>query len=284
MGDVNSLSTGANILVFDSGVGGLSIVEHIRQLSPQADITYLADNSFFPYGLLSEKKLIDRVSTLLKLLMSKLHIDIVVIACNTASTLVLPVLRMTLNIPVVGVVPAIKPAVLLSNSNIIGLLATPGTIKREYTEALIRNFAHDCQVVRVGSSKLVEVVERSARGDVFDSAVYRDILSPFFYHPRWKELDTIVLACTHFPLAKSQLAIAAPEITHWVDSGKAIAQRISILLKDSPSKLGQLKDSISKPAQHRDNRVFLTDISKNTLECSNNFKRYGFDRVDFLEI
>lgn len=276
MNDVDNLSIGANILVFDSGVGGLSIVEHIRQLSPQADITYLADNSFFPYGLLSEKKLIDRVSSLLTLVMSQLHVDIVVIACNTVSTLVLPVLRTTLDIPVVGVVPAIKPAVLLSNSNIIGLLATPGTIKREYTEELIRNFAHDCQVIRVGSNKLVEVVERIARGEVVDSAIYREILSSFLNHPRWKDLDTIVLACTHFPLAKSQLATAAPEITHWVDSGKAIAQRVSILLKEG----------VAKPVQQRtdNNRVLLTDVSKNTPEYTNYFKRYGFESVRFLNI
>lgn len=276
MDDIDSLSTDANILVFDSGVGGLSIVEHIRQLSPRADITYLADNAFFPYGLLSEQKLIDRVSALLTLVMSKIHVDIVVIACNTASTLVLPVLRTTLNIPVVGVVPAIKPAVLLSRSNIIGLLATPGTIKREYTEELIRNFAQDCQVVRVGSNKLVEVVERNMRGEVFAPEVYREILKPFLTHPRWQELDTIVLACTHFPLAKPQLALAAPEIINWVDSGKAIAQRVSVLLPDGAS----------TSAQHRtrDNKVFLTDASKNTLEWHNHFKRYGFDRVNLLNI
>ncbi len=267
----------ANILVFDSGVGGLSIVGHIRKRLPSSDITYLADNRFFPYGLLSEQELTDRVSSLLTRVLSEYHIDIIVIACNTASTLVLPILRATLDIPVVGVVPAIKPAVKLSKNKIIGLLATPGTIRREYTDELIRDFAQECQVVRVGSNKLVEVVEQNMLGEQFDQNIYREILTPFTDHPRWAEMDTIVLACTHFPLAKSKLSLAAPEIKNWVDSGSAIAQRVTALLQKGASRRSHLK------LDYPSNIVLLTDLSKNTGDCTQNFKRYGFDCVNLFE-
>ena len=127
----------ANILVFDSGVGGLSIVEHIQQLLPASRLCYLADNKHFPYGLLDAPALIARVSDLISAAVQHQQADIVVIACNTASTLVLPELRRILDIPVVGVVPAIKPAAKLSLNKVIGLLATPGTIQRDYTDDLI---------------------------------------------------------------------------------------------------------------------------------------------------
>jgi glutamate racemase len=226
----------APIIVFDSGVGGLSIVEPIRRLCPTQPIHYLADNAMFPYGQLDEVTLIERTTSLISQCCEKTAAQLVVIACNSASTLSLPPLRQILSIPVVGVVPAIKPAAAISSSKVIGLLATEGTVSRRYTDQLIEDFAQDCEVIRVGSSKLVALIEQKLRGDICHQAEFDEILTPLREHPGWEKLDTVVLACTHFPLAKQELQDAAPEVVHWIDSGDAIARRVAQLLENSTDK------------------------------------------------
>jgi glutamate racemase len=227
-----------NILIFDSGVGGLSIAEHVRDMLPFAAIDYVADNALFPYGLLQDSRLIERVCLIINQAISSNKPDIIVIACNSASTLVLPTLREKLGIPVVGVVPAIKPAAKISKSKVIGLLATPGTILRDYTDELIGEFARDCEIIKVGSSELVQLVEQKVAGTPPTQNNLEEVLRPLTNHPRWQNMDTIVLACTHFPLIKQELAITAPNIKYWVDSGEAIARRVKSLLdeqgKDAP--------------------------------------------------
>ena len=121
-----------SILIFDSGVGGLSIFAELQHQLPYASMTYLFDNQFFPYGELADEVLISRVCSLIKKAVADFDIQLVVIACNTASTLVLEPLRCLLSVPVVGVVPAIKPAAMATKNNCIGLLATPGTIARPF--------------------------------------------------------------------------------------------------------------------------------------------------------
>lgn len=219
-----------NILVFDSGVGGLSIVSHLREQLPSTAIQYLADNALFPYGELNDEVLVPRVVALIASSCEHWNIDIVVIACNTASTLALPALRDKLSIPVVGVVPAIKPAAQCSSNKVIGLLATNGTVSRAYTDELIADFAKDCQIIRVGSSTLVALIEAKMRGEDIPQQTYTEILKPLREHIGWDALDTVVLACTHFPLAKQQLSAAAPDVSHWVDSGDAVARRVKHLL------------------------------------------------------
>jgi len=216
-----------HILVFDSGVGGLSIVQAIQQHTPTFPITYLADNLHFPYGLLDEDFLVDRVEQLLlQVVQASPHVDMIVVACNTASTLVLPRLRARLSIPIVGVVPAIKPAAALSANRTIGLLATPGTVKRSYTDDLINEFAPHCDVIKVGSSELVTLAEAKISGAPLPPDAIEAIVAPFKAYPL---LDTVVLACTHFPLLAEELAAALPNVTHWVDSGEAIARRVAFL-------------------------------------------------------
>ena len=147
------------ILVFDSGVGGLSIVHEIQKKLPFAPLVYASDNAFFPYGTKGEAELIARVDKVLRKIIAAHPIDIIVIACNTASTLTLPHLRNSFTQPVVGVVPAIKPAAAQSKSQVIGLLATPATVARPYTQALIREHAPNAKVISVGSSELVQLAE-----------------------------------------------------------------------------------------------------------------------------
>ncbi|MDX1589111.1 MAG: glutamate racemase [Oleiphilaceae bacterium] len=214
------------ILVFDSGVGGLSIAAAIRQKLPQASLLYLADNACFPYGDQPDEQVIARSVQLIPALLAQQSADMVVIGCNTASTLALPALREALSLPVVGVVPAIKPAAALSRNRRLGLLATPATVRRPYLDALVAEFAADCDLIRVGSSELVQLAEASLSCPEPDRAVLAAITAPFAR----AGVDTVVLGCTHFPLIRQALAgTLAPEV-QWVDSGEAIARRIVSLM------------------------------------------------------
>lgn len=195
-----------------------------------------------------------------------------VIACNSASTLALPALRQTLDIPIVGVVPAIKPAAQKSQNKVIGLLATNGTVNRHYTDELISNFADDCEVIRVGSSKLVQLIEKKMRGDNHQQAAYAEILKPLREHVGWDALDTVVLACTHFPLAKQELSEAAPEVSHWIDSGEAIARRVESLLASLPIKKTEATNLKKQLA------IFTHAQSVNTF-LEQQLNHYGFDAV-----
>ncbi|MCP5161644.1 MAG: glutamate racemase [Hahellaceae bacterium] len=227
-------SSDTTILVFDSGVGGLSVAQSILLRLPGIRIVYVADDAAFPYGTKSEAVLKKRILDVILPLQASSQADLVVIACNTASTIILPDLRTRLTIPVVGVVPAIKPAATLSQTRHIGLLATPATINRTYTDQLLNDFAADCRVVRVGSSRLVELAESYLRDDKVDLEALRQIILPFFMSEEAPEssagLDVIVLGCTHFPLLRQQLAQVAPYPVSWIDSGDAIASRVEQVL------------------------------------------------------
>ncbi|WP_347332847.1 glutamate racemase [Marinimicrobium locisalis] len=219
------------LLIFDSGVGGLSIMADVQQLLPGCAITYASDNAAFPYGTKGEEELVQRVDAVLQALIQTVEPDVVVVACNSASTLALPHIRAHFKVPIVGVVPAIKPAAAQSRSKVIGLLATPGTVARAYTRDLIAQFASNCTVISLGSSELVQKAESHLRGKTVTTESLRELLSPMFAHPRFAEMDSLVLACTHFPLLRPQFqALLGPRIT-LVDSGEAIARRVSYWLE-----------------------------------------------------
>jgi len=219
------------ILIFDSGVGGLSIFQEIQKKLPCANLIYASDNAFFPYGTKGETELVARVDKVLHEIIATFPVDIIVVACNTASTLTLPHIRSHFTQPVVGVVPAIKPAAAISKSQVIGLLATPATVERPYTHNLIREYAPNAEVILVGSSELVQLAEHKLRGDEITSAQLQPILQPFFDHPHGHKLDTLVLACTHFPLLRNEIAAKFSTKVQLIDSGEAIARRVASLLE-----------------------------------------------------
>jgi glutamate racemase len=221
------------IAILDSGVGGLSIVRAIRNELPSLSIVYGCDNKNFPYGPKTPIEVIKCISNLTKQTIERFSPDLVVIACNTASTVALETLRQQSSVPIVGVVPAIKPAAAASRSKTIGLLATPGTIARPYTEQLIKEYASDCEVIRWGSTQLVELAEEKIRGKKVDLDVVKKELAPFFPLQDQSPIDTIVLGCTHFPLLLEELSLAAPKTIRWVDSSEAIANRVKALTVNS---------------------------------------------------
>lgn len=220
-----------HVLVFDSGVGGLSVYQEVRRLLPHLRYSYLFDNARFPYGELPATELVTGCCELIARRVACEPVDLVIIACNTASTLALPALRARLgSIPVVGVVPAIKPAAAISRNRCIGLLATPATVERPYTDKLIHEFAADCTVLRLGSTELVIEAERKLAGEPANQALINDILAG------WREAalapDVVVMGCTHFPLLRDELHIALPQ-AQLIDSGSAIAKRVASLLNEA---------------------------------------------------
>lgn len=212
------------ILIFDSGVGGLSVVTALHEWLPGAPLAYVCDNAALPYGTKPAPWLVTRIVRVCEAAVEASAARVLVVACNTASTLALAALRERLTIPVVGTVPAIKPAAARSRSGTIGLLATSATVSRAYTDKLIADFAVGCTVLRVAADPLVEQAERLLAGAPLDDAAISAALAPLWAVP---ELDTVVLGCTHFPLLRDVLAAAAPRPLQWVDSGSAIARRVA---------------------------------------------------------
>ncbi len=226
--------TDPTILVFDSGLGGLTVHAEIVALRPQARYVYLADDAVFPYGGMAADVLIERVCGLLDVQIARLKPDIVVIACNTASTLVLPRLRATWpGIPFVGTVPAVKPAAHHSASQLISVLATPATVARDYTHDLIRQYASHCEVQLVGAPKLASLAEAFMKGEsVADADIAREIES-CFVEKDGRRTDHVVLACTHYPLLLDAFRRVEPWPVTWVDPAHAIARRADHVLVEA---------------------------------------------------
>jgi glutamate racemase len=214
------------ILVFDSGLGGLTVLREIARARPDAALVYAADDAFFPYGAHEEAVLVARVVPLLGDLIAQHAADIAVIACNTASTLVLPHLRAAYKVPFVGTVPAIKPACAASRSKRVSVLGTQATVKREYTRALIRDFGQGCDVKLVGSARLAGIAEAALRGEPVEEADIAAEIAPCFVDEDGRRTDTITLACTHYPLLLTQFTTLAPWPLAWVDPAPAIARRV----------------------------------------------------------
>jgi len=221
------------ILVFDSGLGGLTVYREIAAARPDADFIYVADDAAFPYGDLEETALISRVVDLIAKLIDASRPDLAVIACNTASTIALPELRKTFALPFVGTVPAIKPACAASVTRRVSVLGTDATVKREYTRALIRDYAQDCEVTLVGSTKLAAYAEAELHGaPASDTAISAEIAACF--RDGSKQTDTVVLACTHYPLLIDRLRQLAPWPVNFLDPAPAIARRVVDLLGVAP--------------------------------------------------
>jgi glutamate racemase len=217
------------VLLFDSGVGGLSVLAPVQRMLPQAPIVYVADNGGFPYGTKSEAEIAARVPALLGRLAERHDPRIIVIACNTASTIALAAVRAALDLPIVGTVPAIKPAAALSKTRVFGVLGTDATVRQPYVDDLSARFAADCTVLRHGSAALVRLAEAALRGEATSDAAYAEVLNGLLEQPGGASIDTVVLACTHFPLVQDRLARVAPRPLMFVDGAEGIARRTVFL-------------------------------------------------------
>ena len=261
------------ILIFDSGVGGLSVTQSLRQHYPNAAMCYACDNAWLPYGLRDDAVLTQRIVAVCRAAVQACQPSVLVVACNTASTLALENLREQLAIPVVGTVPAIKPAAMISQTRHIGLLATKATVGRPYTQRLIDSFASDCVITRVAAEALVIEAEAYLAGVTPDTQRMQTALVPLWQaamplSPAHAALDTVVLGCTHFPLLKPWLIQLAPAPLNWIDSGDAIARRV-----------GQVADKLTSDQQ--DGRCFTTAPAANLAA---GLARYGFEAPQLLTV
>ena len=260
------------VLVFDSGVGGLSVYDEVRQLLPDLHYLYAFDNAGFPYGEKSEAFIVERVVAIVDAITQRYPLSLVIIACNTASTVSLPALRERFAFPVVGVVPAIKPAARLTRNGVVGLLATRATVRRPYTHELVAQFAGSCNIEMLGSAELVELAEAKLHGDEIALEEVRRIVQPWL---RMTEPpDTVVLGCTHFPLLRDELQQVLPEGTRLIDSGAAIARRTVWLLEHEAPEVHS--------SQH--NVAFCTELDGEAVQLSPVLQRYGFPLLEKLAV
>lgn len=263
------------LLVFDSGIGGLSIADEIRRALPACRLVYVADNAIFPYGTQEESVLVNRLLQLLPTLEQYARPDLIVIACNTASTVVLEPLRAQTTTPIIGVVPAIKPAAQLSQNRSIGLLATPGTVKRQYVQRLIDEFAQGCAVIKTGSAELVHQAENKLRGLPVDETLIAREVAPLVNQEN--PPDVVILGCTHFPFLREEISRALPVGTRLIDSGDAIARRAQFLLHDwQPS-------AATLPTTLTDNEFLFTADTEPARQLANLLHLHGFARVRTLD-
>ncbi|HSP30764.1 MAG TPA: glutamate racemase [Halomonas sp.] len=267
------------VLIFDSGVGGLSVAQSLRQHYPDAAMCYACDNAWLPYGLRDDAVLTERIVAVCRAAVAACQPSVLVVACNTASTLALENLRERLAIPVVGTVPAIKPAAAISQTRHIGLLATKATVGRLYTQRLIDSFASDCVITRVAADALVSEAEACLAGVTPNTERMQAALVPLWQavtlsssayclSSEHQALDTVVLGCTHFPLLKPWLTQLAPKQLNWIDSGDAIARRV-----------GQVVDGLTSDQQ--DGRCFTTAPAANLTA---GLARYGFKSPQLLNV
>ena len=221
----------APILFLDSGLGGLSVLRAAQALLPTMPVVYVADYGGLPYGEKSEIDITARVAAMLGQLAERYRPSVIVIACNTASTIALSAVRGALELPIVGTVPAIKPAAAMSETRVIGLLGTAATIRQAYVDNLAAEFASDATLIRYGAGELVHAAEAKLRGEAVDAGVYARAIDGLVSQAGGEKIDTIVLACTHFPLVQDELAAAAlaaglsPGL-QFIDGAEGIARRI----------------------------------------------------------
>lgn len=222
------------ILMFDSGIGGLTVLREARVLMPGRRFIYVADDDGFPYGAWEEEALKQRVVELFGRLLAEHRPEIAVIACNTASTLVMQELRAAYpGTPFVGTVPAIKPAAERTRSGLVSVLGTPGTVKRQYTRDLISDWASKCHVRLVGSDQLARLAEAYMRDGFVDEQAVAEEIAPCFVEQDGRRTDIVVLACTHYPFLVNRMRKTAPWPVDWIDPAEAIARRAVSLLDGS---------------------------------------------------
>ncbi|TIX52004.1 glutamate racemase [Alteraurantiacibacter aquimixticola] len=219
----------APILIFDSGVGGLSVLAEVRKLLPDAPVIYVADQAALPYGDKTEAEIAARVAGLLGRLAERYHPRLICIACNTASTIALGMVREVLETPIVGTVPAIKPAAEMTKTGVIGLLGTAATIRQAYVDNLEAEFASDKTLLRHAAPELVGAAELKLRGGTPDPAIFARAVEGLRAQAGGADIDTAVLACTHFPLLEDELGAAFGGKVNFVDGAQGIARRIAYL-------------------------------------------------------
>ncbi len=224
---MSSSTNNQPIGIFDSGVGGISVLKHIHALLPNEDLIYLADSKYAPYGNKTPEEIIQRCLILSDDLLQK-NVKAIVVACNTATAAAIDQLRDTFDVPIIGMEPAVKPAAEASKNGVIGVLATVGTLKSAQFAALLEAYGRDVKVVTQACVGLVECIERGELDTETTKALIRLYASPLLA----EGADTIVLGCTHYPFVKQVIQdIVGKQIT-LIDTGAAVAKQLKRQLEE----------------------------------------------------
>lgn len=271
------------LAIYDSGVGGLSIYQAVSAVLPQHEIVFLSDNQAFPYGTKSDTELLDRITLVTSALIEHYSPDIVILACNTASTIGLAVLREMFDVEFIGVVPAIKPAAESSETGKIAVLATEATVRRDYTKNLVDEHAEGLDVDLIAASSLVSLAEAKIRGEFVDLAELESVLQPISSN---KTYDTLVLACTHFPLLKSEIEDAlGPDssIRNIIDSSAAIARRSQAVVAKLESPTTYTDQAENEGLIAKRSAVF-TKSEQWSPEFLAYLEKLGFEQIDLINV
>lgn len=265
-----NIDPAAPIVLFDSGVGGLSVLAEVRRLLPDAPVVYVADSGGLPYGTKTEAQIAARVAGLLGRIAERYHPRLICIACNTASTIALGMVREVLDVPIVGTVPAIKPAAAMTQTGVIGLLGTEATIRQAYVDRLEHEFARGKRLLRAAAPELVTAAEAHLRGEPVDPATYARAAASLRSQPGGDRIDTVVLACTHFPLLEDELAQAFGPGVRFVHGAQGIARRVAHLTE------GQAF------ARSRPDIALFTRDGADVAALAPALARFGLDAIEVL--
>ena len=258
------------VLLFDSGVGGLTVLAELRKLLPDMPVIYAADSAGLPYGTKTEAEIAARVSGLLGVLSERYRPRLATIACNTASTIALGMVREVLRIPIVGTVPAIKPAAEMTKTGVIGLLGTAATIRQRYVDNLESEFAAGKRLIRFPAPGLVAAAEAKLRGDPVDYKEIGHAVAGLRGQPGGEDIDTVVLACTHFPLLNDELQeVLGPDVK-LIDGAAGIARRIATLVEGQP--MARQAPDLAVFTSEPDSRPSFAKV----------LSHYGLERVERL--
>lgn len=213
--------------VFDSGVGGLSILSEIHQLLPNETTIYVADQAFMPYGSKTKEELTERAEKIIRFFTNK-GAKAVIIACNTATVAAIKQMRKEFDLPILGVVPVIKTVSEATKTGIVAVFATPATSKSEYLEELIKEFAKDKTVLAIGETHLEDLIEEGETDSEEVMGILNKELKPLLK----KNVDAIALGCTHYPFIKNQIQTIVGKNVLVADSGGAVARRLKQVLEN----------------------------------------------------
>jgi glutamate racemase len=263
-----NISASSPILLFDSGVGGLSVFAELNRLLPKAPVIYAADLAGLPYGTKTEPQIAARVTGLLGRMAERYKPRLICIACNTASTIALEMVRDVLEVPIVGTVPAIKPAAGLTQTGVIGLLGTEATIRQHYVDNLEAEFAQGKTLLRLAAPDLVQAAEGKLRGEKVDMAVVEDAARRLHTMADGREIDTLVLACTHFPLLGRELLEVFGENVTLLHGAGGIARQIARLVE------GQTFDRTAG------RRAVMTGNPDDFRRLERVLSTYGIDQIE----
>jgi glutamate racemase len=222
------MSSSLPVGIFDSGIGGLSVFRHIRELLPGEDLIYVCDRAHLPYGNKESRFILERSEHIVAFLIQQ-NVKAIVIACNTATAIAVAHLRKRFLLPIIGMEPGVKPATELSQSGVVGVLATEGTLVSGKFQNLVEQHANGADIFYCPCQGWVEAIEHNGASHDKTVQLVKQSLVPVLE----KGVDTLVLGCTHYPFLKDTIEkVAGPSVTI-IDTGLAVARQLQRRLSDS---------------------------------------------------